>query len=98
MIRETVYEHAEGNDTFTVTAIERWSINMIHKLKADQVDIINVNRDRSIVVRLPFEWMRIILKRALYIKPEERSLRSERMRDLKERRKANTEYIKKNCK
>lgn len=86
IIHETVYEHAEGNKTFTVTAIEQWSIKMIHRLKAkfpDEVDIRHTNQDGSIVVRLPFEWMRIVPKRRDTMSDEERQLRSERMKELR---------------
>ena len=63
---ETVFEHEKGRDTFTVTAAERWSINMVHRLKArfpDEVSIRATNADGSMVVHLPFSGMRIIPKR-----------------------------------
>ena len=80
---ETVYEHLKGNDTFTVTAAERWSINMIHRLKKkfpDQVDIRYTNPDRSMLVHLPFEWMRIVPKKKDTLTDEQRAARSERMK------------------
>ena len=63
---ETVFEHIRGNDTFTVTAAEPWSVGMIRRLQAkhpDQVEIICTNQDGSLLVHLPFEWMRIVPKK-----------------------------------
>ena len=56
-IYETVYEHMSGNPTFTITAAERWSKAMVHRLKEkypDEVDIRHTNPDGSMVVRFPF--------------------------------------------
>ena len=63
---ETVFEHIRGNDTFTVTAAEPWSVGMIRRLQAkhpDQVKIICTNQDGSLLAHLPFEWMRIVPKK-----------------------------------
>ena len=63
---ETVFEHIRGNDTFTVTAAEPWSVGMIRRLQAkhpDQVEIICTNQDGSLLAHLPFEWMRIVPKK-----------------------------------
>ena len=65
-MNETVFEHIRGNDTFTVTAAEPWSVGMIRRLQAkhpDQVEIICTNQDGSLLAHLPFEWMRIVPKR-----------------------------------
>lgn len=84
---ETIYEHFRGNDTITVTAAEQWSITMCKKLKKkypDQVDIDYVNKDGSMVVHLPFEWMRIVPKRKDTISDEERAKRSAHMKELRQ--------------
>ena len=86
---ETVYEHASGNDTFTVTACERWSKGMITRLKErypDEVDIRHVNKDGSIVAHIPFEWMRIVPKRKDTMTDEQRELARERMAALRKAR------------
>lgn len=86
IVHETVYEHTEGSEIFTVTAIEKWSINMIRKLKVkfpDDVDIRHENNDGSIVVRLPSEWMRIVPKRHDNMSENARQLRRERMKALR---------------
>ena len=83
---ETVYEHIKGNDTFTVTAAERWSVGMIRRLKEkypDQVDIRYINQDGSVLAHLPIEWMRIVPKRQDTLTEEQRHARSERMKSLK---------------
>lgn len=74
-MKETVYEHVNGNDTFTVTGAERWSVGMIRRLKEkfpDQVKIVAENEDGSITARVPFEWMRIKPKRKVDISDERR--------------------------
>lgn len=80
---ETVYEHVSGNDTFTITVAERWSKAMVNKLKErypDEVDIRTVNADGSMVVHMPFSWMRIVPKRKDNRSAEERAEAAERMR------------------
>lgn len=78
---ETVYEHIKGNDTFTVTAAERWSVGMIRRLKEkypDEVDIRYLNQDGSILAHLPIEWMRIVPKRNVSASIAENLYRSSR--------------------
>ena len=85
IIRETAYEHMSESDTFTVTAAERWSIAMIRRLKErypDDVDIRHTNADGSMVVHMPFEWMRIVPKKRDTLTDEQRKERSERMKAL----------------
>ena len=78
---ETVYEHIKGNNTFTITAAERWSIGMIRRLKEkypDQVDIRYINQDGSVLAHLPIEWMRIVPKRKVSASIAENLYRSSR--------------------
>ena len=37
-MKETAYEHVEGEKTFTVTACERWSIGMLLQPKLNNPD------------------------------------------------------------
>lgn len=86
---ETIYEHFRGNDTITVTAAEQWSIAMCKNLKKkypNQVDIDYVNKDGSMVVHLPFEWMRIVPKRKDTLSNEQKVAACERMRKGRERK------------
>ena len=63
----TVFEHVpEDGKVFLVTAAEPWSVTMIHRLKKqrpEDVEIKHVNKDGSLVAELPFSWMRIIPKK-----------------------------------
>jgi len=82
---ETVYEHVSGRKTFTVTAAERWRINMIRKLKEqhpEEVEITHENTDGSLVAHVPYEWMRIKPKAKRSMTEEQREALRERMREL----------------
>lgn len=79
----------DGNDYFTVTAAERWSIGMINRLKEkfpEQVQIICENDDGSILARVPKEWMRIVPKYKKNMSEEQRRAASERMKALRANR------------
>jgi hypothetical protein len=81
-VRETIYEHLDGNDTFTVTAAERWSIGMIRRLAEkhpNDVVIAAENDDGSLVAHIPSSWMRISPKRTRDLTDEQRQVLSERM-------------------
>ena len=83
-MRETVYEHIDGNDTFTVTAAERWSIANIKRLAQrypDKVCIVAENKDGSILARVPSDWMRIVPKRTVNLTDDQRAEFGQRMRD-----------------
>lgn len=86
-MKETIYEHADGNDTFTVTAAERWSVGMIRRLAEKhpgEVVITAENADGSVVAHVPTSWMRIIPKRMVELSDEQREERAERMRKARE--------------
>lgn len=85
-IRETIYEHAAGSETFTVTAAERKSIGMLRKLAEKhpgEVEIVAENGDGSLVARLPYSWMRIVPKRNVVMSEERRLAAAERMRSMR---------------
>ena len=82
-MKETVYEHLDGCDTFTVTAAERGSIGMIRRLKdkhPDEVEIVAENADGSILAHLPYSWMRIVPKKKMELSEERRAEIAERLR------------------
>lgn len=86
-MKETIYEHADGNDTFTVTAAERWSVGMIRRLAEKhpgEVVITAENDDGSVVAHVPAAWMRIVPKRTVELTDEQRQERAERMRRARE--------------
>jgi len=64
-VKETVYEHISGGETFTITAAERWSVSVLRRLKEKypaQVEIICTNPDGSLLAHVPADWMRIVPK------------------------------------
>lgn len=80
---ETVYEHIQGEETFTVTAAERSSIGMIRRMKEkhpDEVEIVAENEDGSILAHLPYSWMRIVPKKKMELSEERRAEIAERLR------------------
>jgi hypothetical protein len=86
-VKETVFEHADGNNTFTVTAAERWSIGMIQRLakqRPDEVKIIDTNPDGSLVAHLPLSWMKIKPKRKVVLSDEQIRQRSELLKSARE--------------
>lgn len=88
MAKETIYEHIGGNEFFTVTAAERWSVGMIKRLKEkspDSVEIVSENKDGSIVAKFPQEWMRIVPKRTRELTDEQREELAERLKNAREK-------------
>lgn len=84
---ETTYEHVYGEETFTVTAAERWSIGLILRLKKshpDDVEIVHVNGDGSLLAHLPAAWMRIVPKKKVVMSEERRAETAERLRAARE--------------
>lgn len=82
-MNETAFDHIAGNDYCTVTAAEKWSKNLVLKLKEkypDDVQIIHTNKDGSIVAHVPFKWMKLTPKRANNLTQEQRRAMAERMR------------------
>ena len=78
--QETVFEHAPKSPTFTVFASEAWSIAMIRRLQKSHpqdVEIVAENADGSLLVRMPFAWMRILPTRRT--SEEQRRTARERM-------------------
>lgn len=87
MAKKTIYEHFKGDDTFTVTASERWSVGMIHRLEEkypNEVTILHANDDGSIVASFPFDWMRIVPKRHVEMSEERKREAVERLRAARE--------------
>lgn len=61
-IRETAWDHIAGDKTATFSTSEKKWIKEIRRLKElypDEVDIRYENADGSILVHIPYEWMRI---------------------------------------
>ena len=82
VIRETVYGHFAGEDTFAVDAAEQWSINMVRWLKEkypDEVEIVVENKDGTLNARMPKEWMKIRPTVKMNLTDEQRQARRERL-------------------
>lgn len=82
VLNETCYDHVRGEGFFTMTAAEVWSIAMVKRLKAarpGEVDIRHTNPDGSMVVRMPFDWMRVVPKKRDTLTDEQRQERRKRM-------------------
>ncbi len=74
-MRETCCSHMQGDSFMEITADERWSINMINRLKSkypDEVKIIAENPDGSLVAQMPSSWMRIVPRRKVEMSDERR--------------------------
>lgn len=59
-VKETVYEHISGGDTWTVTTSEFPEIRRIKKLNTkypEQVKIICINADGSLLAHVPHKWL-----------------------------------------
>lgn len=84
-LNETCTDHVKGENFFTMTAAEVWSIAMVKRLKArypEDVEIQHTNPDGSMVARMPFEWMRVVPKKKDTMTAEQRQARAEHMRAL----------------
>ncbi len=81
-MKETIYEHERGSETFTITAAERWSVSMVRRLKEkrpDEVEIVTENPDGSLVAKMPREWMRIRPKRLSGLTDDQRAAAGQRL-------------------
>jgi hypothetical protein len=70
---ETVFDHLSGEETFTITAEEKWSINLITRLKEkhpDDVKILFTNEDGSLLAQIPYKWVKIRPPRYYLMKKE----------------------------
>jgi hypothetical protein len=88
-LTETTFDHIKGNDKFSLTAAEQWSIAMVKKLKArypDEVEILHTNPDGSMLVHLPFDWMRVVPKRKDTLTDRQRAERANSMRTVRMKR------------
>ena len=67
-VLETVFEHEDGRDTFTISACEKWSARKIRKLAEahpDEVKIVAENEDGSLLAHVPLGWVSIRPKRKM---------------------------------
>ena len=80
---ETIFEHIDGKDTWTVSTDERIWRNKLAKLAEqypESVQAVAINADNSVMYRFPAKWLRV--------RPSiKRTLTSEQKAELAERMK-----------
>ena len=83
---ETVFEHLDGKDTWTVSTDERTWKNRLAKLAEQnpaEVECVAVNRDGSVMYHVPASWVKIRPPRKVNMTDERRAELSERMKSLR---------------
>jgi hypothetical protein len=83
---ETVFEHLDGNKTFTVSTDERTWKNRLVKLAEqhpDDVECVAVNRDGSMMFHVPESWIKIRPPRKVNMSDERKAKLAERMRNIR---------------
>ena len=81
-LRETVWEHTDGDETVTFSSSECKWINKIQKLKEqapDRVVIQHINDDGSIVAHLPVGWFKIAPPKKVNMTDEQKLAAKQRL-------------------
>lgn len=84
---ETVFEHLDGNKTFTVSTDERTWKNRLVKLAEqhpDEVECVAVNRDGSVMFHIPASWIKVKPPVKRNLTDEQRAELSERIKSIRE--------------
>ena len=84
---ETVFEHLDGKDTFTVSTDERTWKNRLAKLAEQnpaEVECVAVNRDGSVMYHVPASWVRLRPPVKRNLTEEQRAALSERLKTMRE--------------
>jgi hypothetical protein len=84
---ETVFEHLDGKDTWTISTDERTWKNRLVKLAEQnpaEVECVAVNRDGSVMYHVPASWVRLrpLVKRNLT--DEQRAALADRIKSVRE--------------
>ena len=80
---ETVFEHLDGKDTWTVSADERTWKNRLAKLAEQnpaEVECVAQNRDGSVMYHVPASWVKIRPPRKVNMTDEQRAALAERLK------------------
>lgn len=83
---ETVFEHLDGNKTWTISTDERTWKNRLCKLAEDhpdEVECVAVNRDGSVMFHIPASWVKVKPPRKVEMTEERRQELADRMRSLR---------------
>jgi hypothetical protein len=84
---ETVFEHLDGNKTFTVSTDERTWKNRLVKLAEqhpDDVECVAVNRDGSVMYHVPASWVRLRPPVKRNLTDEQRAALADRIKSVRE--------------
>jgi len=87
--KETGWDHISGDKTATFSTSEKKWIKLIWKLKEehpDEVDIRYVNKDGSILVRLPADWLKIRPKKKSNLTAEQKAASKARLELARQKR------------
>ena len=87
-LKETAVDHLEGYKWATVTTGERKWLNKIAKLQEkspEDVQVVATNPDGSIVVHIPFDWVKLSLPRKVNLTEEQRTERATRLSEMRAR-------------
>lgn len=80
---ETVFEHLDGKDTWTVSTDERTWKNRLAKLAEQnpaEVECVAVNRDGSVMYHVPSRWVKLSPPRKVNMTDEQRAALAERLK------------------
>lgn len=82
---ETVFEHLDGKNTWTVSTDERTWKNRLAKLAEQnpaEVECVAVNRDGSMMFHVPASWVRLRPPVKRDLTDEQRAALADRMRNI----------------
>lgn len=92
---ETSIERVQGTDYCTVFTAERKFINTLNRLKEeypDEVEILTINEDGSMVAHVPYSWFKFIKPPAKReYTDEQKQAMAERMAKARESKKENNQ-------
>lgn len=80
---ETVFEHLDGKDTWTVSTDERTWKNRLAKLAEQnpaEVECVAQNKDGSVMYHVPARWVKLSPPRKVNMTDEQRAALAERLK------------------
>ena len=80
---ETVFEHLDGKDTWTVSTDERTWKNRLAKLAEQnpaEVECVAVNRDGSVMYHVHASWVKVRPPRKVNMTDEQKAALAERLK------------------
>ena len=80
---ETVFEHLDGKDTWTVSTDERTWKNRLAKLAEQnpaEVECVAQNKDGSVMYHFPARWLKVSPPRKVNLTAEQKAAFAERMK------------------